>query len=738
MAENKNINSQLEQLDGGEPVNDSDVPAYAPIYQVYPNSRIAVSNKMGPFWERRQKEGLAFLKNTNAQDRWEEAIRYYQNDQGGQSGRKGNLSEVGTGRSNEKKYATENIVFANISALVPAVYAKNPDIEITPNDEEQEAKAAMHEALLDTLFTRKSSPGINLKPKMRRATIMAFLTNLSYLELSYIKKDDSSEAVVTEVEALSQQLQEATEIKQIQEIEGKLQALDEKVNLLSSSGPRLRVRPPQAVIIDPNSEEVDLSDANYVIIEDYLRTEFLRAVYGTKDKETGEWKSLYDPTHVIKVGTSSADMQGHDDEINNFTILDSNADYTKYGYQSREGYENASRTRVWMVWDKSTRRVYMFHDKNWSQPIWVWDDPYKLTRFFPIFALSFYTDPIQRFARSEVMYYLDQQDEINTINNERARMRHWIMSKVFVNTNVIKDVTVIQNFLSGKTDHTVQGISLPEGVKIGDAISTLPAPSTQFEGLFDTGPIMQSVNRISSVTPVLQNEQYKTNTTNKAIESYESSTQTRLDEKVDAIEEVLGDIGNALSEMCIQFMPEDEVIKLVGKKLVDKAQGWDNDMTPQQFSEAYNFRIIGGSTLKPTSKVKKEQAIQLGQVLGQFAAASPPIVLIMLKAVERAFNEDVVITKDEWDMLIKSVQQSITSQPAPSANGGGAPTQGGQAPAGQPQQADPMIAALEQLSQIIDTLDPKLKAEVGSAIAKGVPLKQIVSSLAQQNEQPQQ
>lgn len=726
------LDKQLDYVDGDITKDEADAPAYTPVYQMMADSKIPVSKRLGPFWERRMKEGVEHLKQSKAKDRWDEAIKYYQNDQGGTRNRRAHLAEVGSGRSNEEFFSTENIIFANVSALVPVVYAKNPEVEIIADIEGQEGKAEMHEKLIDTLFSRKVSPGLNLKPKMRRAVVMTMLTNLSYLELSYVKKDDSSEAVVDDILRLSEELRKAKDVKEIAEIEGKLIALDEKVNLLSESGPRLRVRAPHTVIVDPASEEVDLSDAQYVIVEDYLRTEFLRAVYGSKDPKTGEWKPLYAPTHVLQ-NSGKADISGHDEEINNFTLLgDGEQDYQKYGYTNEEDYRDACRTKVWMVWDKTTRRVMMFHDKDWCYPIWVWDDPYRLSRFFPFFPLTFYTDPVQRYARSEVMYYLDQQDEINRSNNERARMRHWVLSKVFVNTSILKDVQKVEKFLTGQTNDTVYGIELPDNTKISDAIGTLPAPSTQFEGLFDTQPILQSINRLSSVTPILQNEQFKTNTTNKAIETYESSTQTRLDEKIDAIEDILGDIGNALMEMCVQFMPEEQVRQLIGDKIVDDAGAWDIDMTPQQLHEIYSFRIVGGSTLKPTSKVKKEQAIQLAQVLGQFASAAPASVFVMLKAIQRAFSEDFVISREEWKMLVQGVMSAMQSQAAPSPNGGGRPTNGGGAEPAQQNAEVGIEEAFNALEQLIGNLDPQLKAQVGEAIAQGVPLKRIVQQLTAQ------
>lgn len=726
-----NIDKQIDVVDGTMTRAQADAPEYAPIYRVYENTRIPVSKSVGTLWRMRWKECKRMLEHNGDIDRWDEVIRYYQNDQGGKSGKKSRMSELATGKSSEKKYGSENIVFANVSALVPATYAKNPDVEITSVKSENENNAKLYERLIDQLYSRKTAPGINLKPKMRKTVITTTLTNISYLELSYVRKEESSEEVVSQIEALSNELSEAKDIEAIKEIEGKLQALEHKVSFLAPSGPAVRFLLPNMVFGDPNRPDEDICSGDYVIIGEYVRTDFLRAMYGQKD-EDGEWKSIYQPSHVL---SGKSDAQGHTEEINNFTLLDESAEHAAYGYNNKQEFQHNCHTLCWKVWDKTTRRVLMFNDKDWSWPIWVWDDPYNLSRFYPVFGLSYYTDPTKLNAKSEVMYYLDQQDEINDINHERARMRHWAMSKVFVNSNVTRDATKIEKFLRGDTDELVYAFDIPEGKRLSDVISAFPAPSTQFEGLFDTRPIMESINRLSSVTPTLQNVQFKTNTTNRAIESYESSTQMRLDEKIDAIEELLADLGRALLEMCVQFMSTDEVNALLGAKYVEENGGWQEGQDVAAFNEEFNLTVVGGSTLKPTGKVKKEQAMQLGQILGQFANASPMLVIVMLKMLERAFNDDVIITPEEWTVIVEGTQQQM--QRGGPQQGEGQQQQG--QPQGQPQQqGGDLNAVMGQVEQIINQLPPEAKQFLGAGIAKGLPLKQLVMQLTQAAQQSQQ
>jgi hypothetical protein len=718
------IEKMIDAVDGTIPEEDVHKEEYVPVYKVFKESKIPVSKAVGKFWETRKNDAEALMRSNGDIDRWDESIAYYQNDQNQRVDKHGSLSETSTGRKSDDFYMTENIVFSNVSALVPSTYAKNPDIEMTATKEENEPKAKMYEKLLDTLFSRKVAPGLNIKPKMKKATVMALLTNLAYLDLSYIRKEDSSDSALEDLRKLSERLENEKTPKEIAAIEGELIALEEKVSLISPTGPRLRVRHPKMVIVDPHSEDADCLDANYMMVGEFVLTSYLNAVYGEKD-EDGKFKSIYQPTHVIN-GTGE---DGNDAEatINNFTLLDAEKDYKDYGFNSEMEFKASMRTLIWTVYDKSTRRVLLFQDKDWTWPIWVWDDPYKLTRFFPIFPLSYYTDPITRNARSEVTYYLDQQDEINKISQERARMRHWAMTKVLFDKSAIKDKADLERIMSRQTTDNFFGIDLPDGKKLTDMISAFPAPSTQMEQLFDTRPILESVSRMSSVTPTMQNVQFKTNTTNRAIESYESSTQLRLDEKIDAMEELLADVGMALLEMCVQFMTEEEVVDLIGADIVREAGGWGTDLTPEDLHREFNFKIVGGSTLKPTSKVKKEQAMQMGQVLGQFASSSPAVVLVMLKMFARAFDDDANITPSEWASIVQNVEQAIG--------------QGQQKGGEEPQKM------LEQLSQMLDQAPPNIKQQVGQAIAQGVPLQQVIAKFmemakqapqAQQQPQPQQ
>lgn len=736
------IDKQVSVVDGDTPQEDINKEEYVPQYRMVSDAAIPVSKRLGSMWHTRQKEGIATLKANGDYESWEEAIEYYKKDQTHREGRKSSLDTANTGTDLQDKtsYASENIIFSNISALVPSIYAKNPDIEITAN-EENEAKAKMFERLVDTLLVRKVDPGLNIKGPMKKATIMALLTNNAYLDLSYTRKQDSSEETLNELQELSTAYKDAKTVDEIKEIEGKLEALQEKIVLINGEGPKIRSRHPAMVVGDPDRPNDDICSGRYIIVGEYASTAYLNAIY-TQEDDDGNLVSTYKPSHVLK---TSDDVGADDvsDDINNFTLLAEDSTHSELGFDTEKDMIAAGRTLTWTVYDKTTRRVLLFIDSDWKWPIWVWDDPYKLSRFYPIFHLTFHTDPVSNNARGEAAYYLDQQDEVNQIHTERARMRHWASTKFLFDTNAVgaDNKKVVQELLSSTTKENYFGFDVPADKKIGDIIFPFPVPSTQLEQLFDIRPVMESAGRMSSVSPILQNAQFKTNTTNKAIESYESSNQLRLDEKIDAIEELLGDIAMTLIEMCLQFMPEENVINLIGATVVEEAGGWPEGMDSHALHQDFNLRIIGGSTLKPTSKVKKEQAMQMSQVLGQFAQASPMVVVVMLSMLSRAFADDINITDSEWSGLLGSVKQQVGQQQQQQQQQA---QQQGQQQQQQQQSGDGGEELMAKLEAMLQEAPPEARKQVAQAIMQGIPLRQIVAKMmevaqqVQATQQPQQ
>jgi hypothetical protein len=519
-----------------------------PIYRMIGESKIPVSKHRGPLWRARYDQGKAAMSKQT--DAWDEAYRYYRHDHTRTSSSRDEQPDPAAGKPLQGTFdSTENLVFANVSALVPMLFTKNPDAEFTCEDEADKPYARVVEKLVNVLAAKKTAPGLNLKRKVKRNIVSTTLTNVGWFEIGYVLREQSSEAALEEIQTLSAQLEQAKSQKDIKEIEGKLLALEMTIDMLTPSGPWVKVRRPNQVIVDPTATDLDLSgDCNWVMIEDLMYTSLLRARYGRKKPNSDEWESVFYPSHVIKAGVSPD--QGERGQTDNFQLFSySTAEYTKYGYTDQRSFLAAQMTKVCYVWDRVTRRVELYNCNDWCYPLWVWDDPYNVDQFFPIVPMEFHTDPITMYAKGEVTYYLDQQDDINIINNEWSKVRKFAAGKVVYDKNSFKDTQLIESIVAGTLDTNAVGVDLPEGKKVGDVIGPLLPPSADAIKFFDKKPVLEAIDRMSGVASVQRGVEYKTNTTNRAIESYESQIQTRADEKMDAIEDSVGTVLWIVAQM---------------------------------------------------------------------------------------------------------------------------------------------------------------------------------------------
>lgn len=720
----------------------------APMYRMIGESRIPVSKHRGPLWHSRYDQGRSAM--SKHQDAWDEAYRYYRHDHTRQAPVASREPDDAAGAKPlvGSFDSTENLVFANTAALVPMLFTKNPDAEFSVEDDEDQDIARVTERLVNFLAAKKTPPGINLKRKAKRNIVSTTLTNVGWFEVGYTLREQSAEAAYDEIKKLSLELQQAKSQKDIKEVEGKLMALEATIDLLTPAGPWVKVRRPNQVIVDTSATDLDLSgECNWVMIEDFMFTALLRARYGRKKPDSEEWESVFEPSHVLKTGVGPE--SGERGQTDNFQLFSySTAEYSKYGYADQRTFLAAQMTKVIYVWDRVTRRCELYNANDWCYPLWVWDDPYRLDQFYTLVPMEFHTDPITMYAKGEVTYYLDQQDDVNLINAQWAKVRQFAAGKVVYDKNSLKDTGLLEGIIAGTTDSNAVGVDLPEGKKIGDVVSALLPPVADTMKFFDKKPVLEAIDRLSGVASVQRGVEYKTNTTNKAIESYESQIQTRADEKMDAIEDSIGTVLWLVAQMCLQFMTQQDVATLLGEQHASK---WKR-MSPEDIRTTFTPRVVGGSTLKPTSRAKKEQAMQISQVVGQFASATPIAAVVALKVLSKAFD-NVTISLEDWELIYKGIMQAASGEQGAEGKAGapppqqGAPqagTNGAKPPAQQPaakvkqgaglrgQSIDGLAQMVQEAAQIIDALPPEMKQQIGTELSRGVPMAQIAGGLLQQ------
>ncbi len=709
-----------------------------PAYKMIGTNKVPVSKQRGQLWKSRVKRAEKMLKDLF--DAWQEAIDYYNNDQSEHRSNSDPAQANNTmyaGKFSRRHSSTENIVFANMNALIPILYAKNPYVGFSSQAngdaearEQFDDRARSIEKLVNALFDMKAAPGVNLKPLAKRCVLVTLLTNISWIEAGYTLKQDSLEQSLIDLQNATKKLQDAKNQEDIIEAEGELAAIEETIDYRTPAGPFLKFRSGKQIIVDPNCTDIgSLKDANWVAVHDMLPTSYVKAVFMkmSGDEENEEYTSIYEPTHVLSCEDSE---ESEDDRATE--LFDNKKTYASYGFGDEESFKRSQMTEVYYIWDKTTRRIELYHAKSWKWPIWVWEDRYQLINFFPFRALTFHDNPEDLYAKGEVSFYLDQQDEINTINSELNMSRNWARRHIFFNSNAGISKETIEKVVFGPSNGVV-GVDLPEGVDISKVIFSVTPPSANFVQLFDKRPLYESIDRIAASNEALRGGQFKTNTTNQAIEYYSTMGNQRMDMRLDAIEDFIADIGWMVAQLCLRFM-SPEVVKQITN--LDVAATWAPIDPTTDFGMS-SMTAVGGSSQKQNKQTRKREALEVGQILSQFVKAAPASIIdITLRMFSEAFD-DIIIKEEDWDKIREEALMVVQ------AGQGGAPGQQPRGEAGGPPQAggggnDPRQVAM-MVVQALKQLPPDALKAIGLALAQGVPPEQIAQQvLGGGGQQPQQ
>ena len=658
-----------------------------PLYQIFEGSRIAVSRSVGKMWQKKFEAATKAYEEVRKVH--EDVFRYYNNNQAKDLTSPRGMFKRGDG--------TENVIFSNMNVMLPAVYGKDPNITCSTSDEQDQPLCDAMQALLNAIFRRKSAPGINAKPKIKRAAGLGLLTNNGVLKLDYTQKDDSREVALREMTQISTELEKTKDLAGVERLYGRLEALEQNMEVLQASGPQLNVVLPHCLTIDPYAESSDGMDAQWMGEEVYISTASLMARYtkeNPEDEGDDETRVLvYKPTHKAKFAEG-----GSRDNNLGFVLEAAEPSVTEvvsHTDEQRRAYLNLYYTQCYYIWDISLRRVMLFHKDDWTWPLWVWDDPLGLSRFYPYFMINFAFSTGGTISVGETAYYLDQQDNINDINRQMNRIRRSVFDFFFYNSDKV-DETEVEQFLKtlrgdGTWNRKILGVRAGEQ-KISDMIQAFAPPQIEYEQLFNKQTELEAINRLTNTSDALRGVQFKTNTNTTAVNTYQEAMRLSVGAKVDVVEDAVADIAQALAELCIKNMSSEEVAGLIGPAL---AQGFRN-MPVQEFNSQYSVQLVAGSMEKPNSTFKKKEAIELTQAVGQFAKAAPGSTLrIMLKVLQQAFTE-IVMKKEDWAAIDQEIQANLSRGVSDGSGGGG---EGGDLQQAAQQLPDEVKAQVVQMKQ---------------------------------------
>ncbi len=612
---------------------------------------IPIAPKAGERFREKFDEGLSALQTKH--EEWRKNIELFTNETGIKKG-----------------IPVENLVRITVETLIDFSYMKNPSAEFSAYDENDKDFADLVQKIVMALINKKYSPGINLQPKIIKQMIFAHLTNFGVLELTYQGEMGSIEEIYDLNNRVKERIATEEDPERLNELYKHLDVLQDELDNRDHMGIGVRYRSPFSIITDAQTENLDLTDTNILMVRDGLDKDHIKAEYGYFNEEENCHYYRYDSSKKLPLVEGSVENTRTATENKVLSQVLSAVDSD----QAQLRVKNMVNV-VW-VYDKTTRLKYLYIEGQWDTPLWVFADEMELSRFFPFFILAFST-PIASIVQSgEVAHYAAFQEEINTVGAQLSKIRRTGFNRFLFNSAMFDkdEITKMLEFFNDPSSKTkVLGVKIKDvNIPLSEVLEPVKLPMAQFKELFDSSSLREALAKTTRISEAAKGAEFKTNTTNQAIASYNETTNNRLEGLTAKIEAVVEDLLWAIAEVCVSKMSKLQVQELLSEK---QAQHFAN-ISVKDFNTRHQIVVAAGSTEKPTSLSKKQEAIQIIQMLGQFGTAAPRTVLsLVTRLLRSAFSKSLVTDKDielmkqEGEAGLQAQQQQQQQQPQPPKQG---------------------------------------------------------------------
>ncbi len=606
---------------------DKDIEQTIAEFGLLSSNAIPIPSKMGDVFSEWFESHLRALKQTVYPD-WECAIKEY--------------TKTGTYDDTLVNNAPqENVIRTTVETLVDYSYMRNPTIELSSDDPEEEKLADALKSVVTNLVTRRSE--INLRPKIVRQMIYSHLTNLGTIRLDFNSNDDSRDKAIELFGQLQEQIKSLKDVDELDRWYELLDIVHRELETREEYGLSLKTIQPFNIIVDKDCSSADLSDCIRLAERDWMKISYIKAKYMVKKKDdegNEQYYFKYKPSVRFDEQKNQPDtVEAAEASLHDFLFPEDSDEIGKL--------KTVDKLRVVWIYDKPTRLTYVYLEDRWDTPLWVYEDDLKLSRYFRHFIMPFSTPLSHVMQTGEVSHYIGFQNAINEIHKQEQAVRRAAFGLVIYNSAAI-DKQEIEKILTESKKSSDQlraiGVRLRDKDKsLSDALEPFKMPVAQFKEVFEKTGLRKVITEISRISEAMKGSEFKTHTTDDAAQQYAAFAETRIEGTTDRIENTVEELYWSICEIVISKFTQDDVARLTNAV---KAA----DFTPMSvgdFNTKYTMAIAAGSSEKPTSANKKKEALNILQIIGQIGQAAPVTTMkIMIRMLRTAFSRNIILDED--------------------------------------------------------------------------------------------
>lgn len=502
-----------------------------------------------------------------------------------------------------------NMVYANISTILPSIVFNNPRIYITakksPTKEFDTVRGASFAEILINYYYEE----LNIKREVRRCVFDALLCHWGVMQVGFTTKTEK--------------------------VEGDEDLI---INELIQSESPFAVRvSPKDLLVDSEGKDHLLNDAEWISFRRVKKLDDLK-----RDPSFKNTKNLKSNTKTDR------------DFDRDFGKIEQHGNSDIKGIWDRVEYEE--------VWDKRKKRVYgivsnqdftstEIYNKRWPQEL----------EGFPVETIYFNENPDEQFPLPDIKIYKRQQDELNILKSLQLIHINNLSKQMYTSPAGAFDMSELEHVLVGQTG----GVAISK-THHENPLNPIKRGSVAQDLLMAIRDTQNNISFLSSTADFERGGPLKgTNTATEAALQQQGITIQR-DDRQQTVEDFNVRIVRKMFQILQQAMPRQEIslnneqfenaqtsipqdlIKIVGQEGMQQLLPWIN-ASKEDIKGEYNFRIEVGSMIPVNKQSRKQDIVQLIDILQQYGTLFAPREVI--KRAAEVFEERDI------EKLLKPEQQ---------------------------------------------------------------------------------
>lgn len=347
--------------------------------------------------------------------------------------------------------------------------------------------------------------------------------------------------------------------------------------------------------------------------------------------------------------------------------------------------KNASRTdgktpdftfaKVIEIWDKRTNMVRTIVDGVRKYARRPFPPEYATSRFYPFFYLGFFEVDDARHPQSMSWRLHKLQAEYNHTRSNFRLLRERSVPAVIVNAGQMAS-TEVRKLEKATHQEYIPIKSNAQDVPLDRLFASKPVALVD-PNLYDTGPILRDMEKVSGVQEAQQSSIQVAKTATEA-EIQQSGFASRTSSARDILEEMLNDLAAYTAEIALQTLTYQEVTRYAGP-----AAFWPEGLPIETITQFVEVEIEAGSTGKPeTSREREAWGVLLPEleksIMAVFEARTQgqePLAQAVIELMRETLNR--MGDRIDVERFVEALYPMLPGQQAPGMAGGGG---GGEVP----------------------------------------------------------